>query len=148
MSGRAAMLGGRWSERGRERLRAIITAVVPEAAALSEPEWRDAEAIIGRALSTRAPAIRRQIRLFLWVLDAVSLVTHGHRLATLSANDRTGLLESLSRSKMLIVRRGVWGLRTLALMGYYARPQAALAIGYRASPAGWSARPDARPAAR
>ena len=41
---------------------------------------------------------------------------------------------------MLAVRRGFWGLRTLVFMGYYARPEAAAAIGYRADVRGWEAR--------
>lgn len=138
----AAVIGG--SRRARARFRAIMATVVPEAAAFSEPEWRDAEAIIGRALAARPAATRRQIRLFAWLVDAMSIVRHGHRLAALSASDRGRFLESLSRSKLLIVRRGVWGVRTLAFMGYYARPAAMAAIGYRASPEGWSARPNAR----
>ncbi len=38
------------------------------------------------------------------------------------------------------LRRGFWGLRTLALMGYYARPAAAASVGYHADPRGWEAR--------
>ena len=41
---------------------------------------------------------------------------------------------------ILALRRGVWGVRTLAFMGYYARPEAAREIGYRAAAAGWAAR--------
>jgi len=40
---------------------------------------------------------------------------------------------------MQIIRVGFWGLRTLALLGYYARPEAAQEIGYTADPRGWEA---------
>src|SRR5207244_1401337 len=53
---------------------------------------------------------------------------------------RARFLDSLQTSRLLLARRGIWGLRTLVLMGYYGRPRAAAAIGYRADPRGWEAR--------
>ena len=41
---------------------------------------------------------------------------------------------------MLLFRRGVWGLRTLVMMGWYTNPSVIAALGYRASAAGWEAR--------
>jgi hypothetical protein len=125
---------------GGERFRAIMAAVVPESTALSDDEWRAAASIIARAIAMRSPAVRRQLGLFVRALDLVAFVRHGRGLRALSAADRTALLESLSRSRVLAIRRGVWGVRTLAFMGYYARPEAARAVGYRASAAGWAAR--------
>ena len=73
-------------------------------------------------------------------LDLLPAPRHGRRLRSLDAARRLRLLESLERSPLLLLRRGVWGLRTLAFMGYYARPEAAAAIGYRAEARGWEAR--------
>lgn len=125
---------------GNCRFRAVVATVVPEAALLDDAGWREVESIIARALSQRPAKVRRQIALFIAILDVVALVRYRHRLAVLDQRRRTRLLESCSRSKALVIRRGVWGLRTLALMGYYARQEAARAIGYGASAAGWSAR--------
>ena len=125
---------------GNRRMRAVLNAVVPEATALREDEWRDAQAIIARALAARPATVRRQIGLFMHALDVASLVRFGRRLTALSSDDARQLLDSLSKSKMLLLRRGVWGVRTLALMGYYARAEAARAIGYRAAAGGWSTR--------
>ena len=127
--------------KGNGRFRAVVVTMVPEAASLGDDQWRAAEAIVARALASRSPAVRRQVGLFLRVLDGLSLLRHRRRLAALPPNERTRLLESLSRSRLLLIRRGVWGLRTLAFMGYYARLEAARSIGYRASAAGWEARP-------
>ena len=129
--------------RGNERFRAVAATMVPEAASLGEPEWREAEAIVARVLAARPAGVRRQIGLFLRVLDFASLLGYRRRLAALSPDERTQFLESLSKSRLLLVRRGIWGLRTLAFMGYYARGKAAQEIGYRASPSGWAARQSA-----
>lgn len=132
--------GGATALPGGDRFRAILAAVVPEAVALSEDEWRSAASIIARAIAARPAGVRRQLGLFVRALDLVALVRHGRGLRALPAVKRTALLESLSRSRVLAVRRGVWGVRTLAFMGYYARPEAARAVGYHASAAGWAAR--------
>ena len=125
---------------GGDRFRAVMDAVVPEAVALNDDEWRKAAAIIARAIAARPSGVRRQLGAFLHGLDVVAIVRYGRGLRGLAIAQRTALLESLSRSRVLALRRGVWGVRTLAFMGYYARPEAARAVGYRASPAGWAAR--------
>jgi hypothetical protein len=114
-----------------------MAAVVPESVGLSDGEWNEAAAIIARAIAARPAGVRRQLGLFLRALDLVALVRYGRGLRSLSVAKLTALLESLARSRVLALRRGVWGVRTLAFMGYYARPAAARAIGYRASAAGW-----------
>jgi len=126
--------------RDNARFRAIVTTVVPEAAALDDSEWCTAEAIIGRALAARPPATRLQLALFVRALDVAAFVRHLRPFATLAPQDRTVLLERLGSSPLLALRRGVWGVRTLAFMGYYARPEAARAIGYRATASGWADR--------
>jgi hypothetical protein len=68
------------------------------------------------------------------------LVRHGRRLTALNAQQRKLFLESIERSRLLLVRRGFWGVRTLIFMGYYTRDDVAASIGYRANKNGWSAR--------
>jgi len=126
--------------RGNARFRALARVCVPEASTLDERQWREAERIVAHAVAARPASVRRQIALFMRVLDGLALVRHGRTFAALPAHKATGLLEALSRSKLLLMRRGVWGVRTLAFMGYYTRADVAGAIGYRATAAGWSAR--------
>ena len=141
LAGRAALPGG-GGDNGDARFRAIATAVVPEAATLSENEWRFAAAIIADAVAARPPAMRRQLAVFVRALDLVSFVRRGRSFGALQQSERTALLEWLGASPLLALRRGVWGVRTLSFMGYYARANAATAIGYRASADGWAARRD------
>ncbi len=119
--------------------RSIAITVVPEAARLDEAGWAEVEAIIGRALDARPAAVRRQLGMLIRVIGLLALVRYGRRFASLDAVRRTALLERLQDARLLLLRRGVWGLRTLVFMGYYARPAAAAEIGYRAHPRGWEA---------
>ena len=125
---------------GPVRFRAFTRALVPESGQLRDDEWLAAEAIVARAIARRPARVRRQLELFVRLLDIVALLRHGRSAAQLSTEQRFELLDALSRSRLLMLRRGVWGLRTLAMMGFYARIEAAASIGYRASAAGWDAR--------
>lgn len=126
--------------KGNSVFHAVTVAFVPEAADLKNEDWNSADEIISRALAGRPPSMRRQIGLFLRLVNLLALARYGRSLVSLSLDRRAALLESLGRSWFLPLRRGVWGVRTLAFMGYYARPETAEAIGYRAAAAGWDAR--------
>jgi hypothetical protein len=121
-------------------MRAIAEAVIPEATRLSDEEWAGVEAIIDGALAQRPPRIRRQVRILLRSLDILAWLRQGRLLHRMPLPARTRFLRSIENSPILLIRRGFWGVRTLVLMGYYARPEAAAAIGYRADARGWEAR--------
>ncbi len=124
----------------RAPFRALATTFVPEAASLGERDWAEAEAIVERALSDRPASLRRQVVLLIRALEWLPVFRFGRRLTRLDAARRDAFLGALERSPLLLLRRGIWGLRTLAFMGYYARPAAADAIGYRARLRGWESR--------
>lgn len=126
--------------RVRHTFRSVATAVVPEAESLDARDWEAVESIVEQALASRPARVRRQLVLFLRLLSLLSLPRHGRRFAALSKSARISLLDELQRSRITLLRRGTWGVRTLVFMGYYARPEAAAAIGYRADPRGWEAR--------
>jgi len=124
----------------RPQFRALAQTFVPEAAALDEGGWAEAEGTIERFLAARPASVRRQLALLIRLLDLLSLARHGRRLTSLDAARRRRFLESLQDAPVLLFRRGIWGVRTLAFMGYYGRDAAAAAIGYRADARGWEAR--------
>jgi len=124
----------------REAFRAIAATVVPEAARLDPAEWNDVERIVTRAIAARPGRLQRQLAMLLRFLEWIPLFRYGRRFSRLDPARRARFLDSLQTSRLLLARRGIWGLRTLVLMGYYGRPRAAAAIGYRADPRGWEAR--------
>jgi hypothetical protein len=129
----------------RATVRAIASTIVPEASDLDEPGWTSLERIIERALAARPRSVQRQVVLFMRVVNVVSIMRYGRGVARLGAEQRRAVLDWLQDAPLLVLRRGLWGIRTLALMGYYARPEAARAIGYRADPRGWDARRPSMP---
>lgn len=105
---------------------------------MDEAAWADAERLIGEALQGRAPRIATQLRLFIRATNLVAFLRFLRPFAALSTEGRTRVLRSLESSRLLIVRRGFWGLRTLVYLGYYGRESVWAQLGYRASPSGWS----------
>lgn len=124
----------------RQILHAIATTVVPESSSLDDRAWREMDAVIDNALAARGSGVSRQLVVFLRLLQALPIARYGRPLTSLNARQRTAFLESVERSRLLLVRRGFWGVRTLVFMGYYTRDDVARSIGYRASPDGWAAR--------
>lgn len=124
----------------RRHLRALAGGFLPEASRFAEADWVAMEEIIDEMLGRRPAPMRRQLGLFVRLISLAARVRHGRSLSRLTPGQLRALLQRLERSSLLLVRRGTWGLRTLVFMGYYTRPEAAAAIGYRATPAGWGAR--------
>lgn len=124
----------------RPLLRTIVTAAVPAAERLGEEDWREVLEIIEGSIASRSSRLRAQLALFLRTLDVLALLRWGRRLRSLEPTEARRLLAALECAPLLLLRRGVWGIRTLAFMGYYGRRAASREIGYRAEPGGWSAR--------
>jgi hypothetical protein len=123
----------------RPTFRAVAGTVVPAAASLDEAGWRDVETIVETALAARPEHLRRQLATFLRLIRWLPAARFGRTFGSLDPGRRARVLSSLERSRVLLLRRGFWGLRTLILMGYYGRRAAANAIGYGATRDGWDA---------
>jgi hypothetical protein len=124
----------------RGAFRAVVRAVVPASAALDERTWLRGEAVVDEALSERPRKVGRQVVLFLRVLAVLARLRWGRSLGSLRAERVRALLAGLERSRLLLLRRGVWGVRTLAFMAVYTQPEIQAALGYAGSASGWEAR--------
>lgn len=124
----------------RITFRCLVEVFVPEAERLDAREWAEVLTLVEGALASRPAADRRRVAWLLRLLRWFPLPRHGRSLPALPRRHRERLLQRLQASRLEPVRRGVWGLRTLAFLGYYGRREAAAGIGYRADPGGWGAR--------
>lgn len=123
----------------RAIFRTVVMTVVPEAKQLDESGWLALEALVEDALEMRPPALRRQLQLFLRAIEWLPVVRYGHTFSALRDEQRGRVLRYLQDHPIERIRCGFWGLRTLALLGYYGRPEGAHAIGYRPDARGWEA---------
>ncbi len=123
----------------RTVFRAVVVTVVLDAQQLDEPSWLALEAQVEDLLELRPPALRRQLQLFLRAIEWLPVVRYGRTFAGLGDEQRSRVLRYLQDHPLERIRCGFWGLRTLAFLGYYGRPEGARAIGYRPDPRGWEA---------
>ena len=119
--------------------RAVVSTIVPDAAELDGQGWHDLELVVEGLLRARPKSLRRQLGLFLRLIQWLPLLRYGRTFTSLDLAARTRVLAHLQNDRIQKVRVGFWGLRTIVLAGYYGRPEAARAIGYAASPKGWEA---------
>jgi gluconate 2-dehydrogenase subunit 3-like protein len=124
----------------RHILRAVATAVVPETSSLDARAWMELEGVIVRAMARRSSGQQRQLVVYLRLLQTLPLSRFGRPFTALSARQRVTFLESIERSRLLLVRRGFWAVRTLIFMGYYTRDDVVESIGYHRDAARWMAR--------
>ena len=123
----------------RAVFRAVVVTVVPDAKQLDETSWLTLEKLVEGALEIRPPALRGQLQLFLRAIEWLPVVRYGRTFAALGDEQRSGVLRHLQNHPVERIRCGFWGLRTLAFLGYYGRPEGAHAIGYAPDPRGWEA---------
>lgn len=124
----------------RQTFRALATTIVPEASRLGESEWDEVESIVEQGIASRPAKIKRQLRLFVRLLEFLPLFRFGRTFRALDSARRTRFLLAIQDAPLLLIRRGFWGVRTLVYMGYYARSAARAEIGYHAQPGGWEVR--------
>jgi len=119
--------------------RALAETFVPELADAGDDEWERVMETIDVALRSKEAAIGRKLALAVRALDGMALVTRGRRFVALGRESRRVFLERMQDSGWLVLRRGVWGLRTVVFLGYYGRPEVRERLGYRAHRDGWDA---------
>jgi len=120
-------------------VRAFVCTVVPEADALNEERWSELRRLIDLALRDRPAALRHRFRLAFFFLQWLPLFRYARPFTALAPARRARFLSFLENNSLQTVRIGFFGLRTLALLGYYGQPQAAAEIGYAATARGWDA---------
>ena len=107
---------------------------------MNDVQWRAFYSVIDTALAKRPAKMVRQLKLFLKILNILSLVRYQRSLDRIDKSQRVKLLSGIENSKILLFRRGFWGIRTLVYMGYYANADMATSLGYRAAARGWELR--------
>lgn len=127
----------------RRTFRSVVETVVPEAGELDPGGWARVETIVEDALRARPPALRVQLRLLLRIVRWLPVFRWGRTFPALSLDARRRFLAFLQDAPVLLLRRGFWGVRTLAFLGFYGRREVRRELGYDARLRGRRDRQDA-----
>jgi len=117
----------------RSFLLAIAPRIVPASAQMT-PEARAAMlALIEDTVASRAPAMRRQLHVFLAVLRWSPVLRYLRPIDRLDGGRQDAVLRWFQAHPLQVIRGGLWGVRTLVLLGVYGRPDAGPSIAYMPS---------------
>ncbi len=123
----------------RHILVAVVSTIVPEAAALDEQGWNRLVGLVEGALLGRPEVLKWQLRLYLRGVQWLPVFRYAMPFTALNQANRSRFLTHLENHPVQIIRIGFSGLHALAVIGYYGQPDVARAVGYSASPRGWKA---------
>src|SRR3989339_167214 len=101
---------------------AIAGRIVPEMAGLDEAARDEALALVERQLAARPEKMGRELALFLNVIRWAPALRYGRPFDRLTPGRQDAVLAWLQDAPDARIRSGFWGLKTLALLGYYRRP--------------------------
>ena len=107
--------------------------IAPDLARLDPGARAQVSEIIGRAIDSRPPPVRRQLALFLRALRWAPLLRYGRPFDRLAPAQQETVLRWFHDAPIASLRQGFWGVKTLVFMGYYGRPETGEQIGYRPS---------------
>jgi hypothetical protein len=116
--------------RSRTVFEAIAARVVPVSATLAPGDRDVMFALVDQTLASRPAATIRQLELFLTLLRWAPLLRYGRRFETLAPARQDAVLRAAQDAPLQLLRSGFWGVRTLAYLGYYGRPDVYPSIGY------------------
>lgn len=113
-----------------ERLGVIAQRLVPEFAGVDDDRRRAFEAIVDHALAARPASVRRQIAVFLGVVDRAPVLRWGRTFRALDGDRQDRVLRWFQDGPVGLFRSGFWGLRTLVFMGFYGQRAVWQELGY------------------
>lgn len=113
------------------RFEALQRRLAPRSAAFSDVQWQSSRTLINNLLSKQAMGNRKKLALFLVIIDVLAFFTGLRPFRNLPAAKQDRLLRRLFDSPVGLLRKGFWGLNTLAKLGVYGEPSLYEEIGYR-----------------
>lgn len=112
------------------RFEALQHALVPRSRGLSDAGRAESRRLVNDLIGNRAPADQRRLALFLWIIDLVSFLVGLRPFRRLPAARQRRVLAWFFDNPIPLLRKGFWGLNTMAKLGVYGQPAVHDEIGY------------------
>ncbi len=108
--------------------RAFLCALAPRAASMDASGWQAFFEIVDTAIAERPMLLRVGVRAYVVLLRLAAFPLGG--FCSMPPERLGRLLTFFQDFPLALVRAGFWGLRALALMGYYGQPSVAKRLGW------------------
>jgi len=113
------------------RFEALQHVLVPRSEHFSAAEKQRSKNLINKLLSQQTAGSKKKLALFITLIDIVSIFCHARTFKKLPSNSQRAILEVFFDSPISLLRKGFWGLNTLARLGVYGQKELHEDIGYR-----------------
>ena len=110
--------------------------IVPESEGLDDAGRTRFLAIVGEAIGSRTPKMRKQIGMFLKLMRWLPAMRYGMPFDKLPPGRQDAVLHWFQDHPRALIRKGFWGMKAMVFMGYYGRPEIHESLGYRPSTSG------------
>lgn len=121
------------------RFEAIQRALVPRSSHL-EPQVRlEGRRVVDAMIARQNPQMQRKLALFLVIIDLLAWLRFQNGFADIGSENQRKLMLWLFDNPLGLLRKGFWGLNTLAKMSVYGLPAVYNDIGYSVRPTEWQA---------
>jgi hypothetical protein len=112
------------------RWQAVLPVLVPRYRGLSADEQSRALQIIEDFLRSRPAVLRFRLNLFFVLIDLLSVLRTGRLFRFAHPSGQEKVLRSFYDSPIPLLRKGFWGVNTLAKMGVFGQTTVQVSIGY------------------
>lgn len=113
------------------RFEALQRRLVPRAARFTESERDASRTLVNNLVAKQAEKNRRKLGLFLAIIDLLSVFFGLRAFRNLPPAKQDAVLHFLFDAPIGLLRKGFWGLNTLAKLGVYGQPALYGEINYR-----------------
>lgn len=114
----------------RPLFHALCLCVLAGSPGFTEQEFESMCLIIEDAMAARPACVKRRIKLFLNIINWTSFLRWGKGFVDLDPQHQAGHLCWFENNSLVLLRQGLWGLKTFIYMGYYGRKEAHSLIHY------------------
>jgi hypothetical protein len=116
------------------RFEALQRRLVPRSATFTDSERAASRALVNDFVARQPAATARKLALFLFVIDVLAFVRGMRPFRNLPPPSQDALLARLFDARVPLLRKGFWGLNTVAKLGVYGQPSLHGEIGYKLRP--------------
>lgn len=114
----------------RERFEGFQYCLVPRSRKFTREQKECSHQLINELLTHQPAAVHFKLALFLLMIDFVSLLRGFHTFKNLREEQQHAVMNSFFDSPLSVLRKGFWGLNTLAKLGVYGQSSVYTEIGY------------------
>ena len=113
------------------RFEAIQNCLVPRSKTFTHQERSRSKKLINQVLQHQDETSKKKLALFILLIDIAALLFHARIFRHINQTKQTSLLTKFFDSPIPILRKGFWGLNTLARLGVYGQKELHDEIGYQ-----------------